>query len=890
MASIYETRGPSVQLTGPSVNTGFNPGQAYDPSQRMLDQSQKNLESFAGFSKTLNEFIQQKGKDYIKGEYDKGVADVINGTIQPNPEALQKYQAKVKVLENAALADEAVAKQMEQTDVGAAETYRQQSPAATGWRAYGQAVTITQQAAGQIDATLGAFLKDTETKISLTQPDGSVRVITPSLAKTQPELMAVWETGLRKFMDETGIRGINPAILSEHLTPVMVRTKGKLLGDRMNEIALNNKKERLDLLGAETGNKLPGFKDPQQAQILATSTFKRAYELTGNWKEANELGNQIILKKIEALGYSDPELAKTILDNYENSLIDPEQPQLLGVRDRFGEDIGALRSKLNGTIKEQAREAEESAKEEIEGLVNAYKSNPSPGLYADVVKELESRQLLYPEATAALETVRELGKNYNPKNDEALMQAIEKNIIKSYADVLALKSINAISDKAAQDAKALLPDVDLEKTLPPRNTMISFGRDYLRNQMKAMGISDAAFSDKTASTLNAVVDAASAATLRQLQSKDMDRFKAQTFMEEQIKAALGPNGDFAPRQDADKNWILPTPGSLRGLSPVRPRTDGPNGIDMANQALNKLPKIASARRDIMITRERLQLNLDVLQNGGQPSADFNVLVRASGLSRPQFIQKQLKFYPDLQYNPSADAGAQKYQDNLKYDRPAAEGLANPRIVGEQRDRLRLRIERAKQQQLTTFSPSGKSLGAGDYGGLAALISSGEGGFNSVNRGGAGDTPGGMNLTSMRIGDVQKLQAKFNATNGREGVFAVGFAQWISNGQLDMAVKAAGLGPNDKMTPENQLKMFWGYVLNTNKRPILRDYLLGKNNDVDAAQDELASEWAAVKDSSGRGRHEGGKGNNRASIDAQRARNALIAARNALSRSRLPQPS
>ena len=120
MASIYETRGPSVQLTGPSVNTGFNPGQAYDPSQRMLYQSQKNLESFAGFSKTLNEFIQQKGKDYIKSEYDKGVADVINGTIQPNPEALQKYQAKVKVLENAALADEAVANQMEQTDVGAA--------------------------------------------------------------------------------------------------------------------------------------------------------------------------------------------------------------------------------------------------------------------------------------------------------------------------------------------------------------------------------------------------------------------------------------------------------------------------------------------------------------------------------------------------------------------------------------------------------------------------------------------------------------------------------------------------------------------------------------------------------------------------------------------------
>jgi hypothetical protein len=416
--------------------------------------------------------------------------------------------------------------------------------------------------------------------------------------------------------------------------------------------------------------------------------------------------------------------------------------------------------------------------------------------------------------------------------------------------------------------------------------MIADGRDYLRNQMKSMGISDAAFSDKTAATLNAVVDAAAAATLRQLESKDMDRFKAQTFMVEQMRAALGPGGDFAPRKDkASGQYILPTPGSLRGLAPIRNRTAGPSGLDMANQVLDRLPKVSSARRDIMINEERFKLNLDVLQNGGKPSADFDVLVRASGLSRPQFIQKQLKEYPEIQYNPSADAGAQKYQENLKYDRPAAEGLANPRIVGEQRDRLRLRIQRAKQQQLTSaapFSPSGKSFGAGDYGGLAALISSGEGGFNSVNRGGAGDTPGGMNLTSMTIGQVEKLQ-----NSGQ--VFAVGFAQWIP-GNLAGARKAANLSPTDKMTPENQLKLFWGYVLNSDKRPILRDYLLGKNNDVNAAQNELAFEWAAVQDPNGRGKYDGDKGGNKASIGAQKARNALMAARNALSRSRLPPPS
>jgi hypothetical protein len=702
MAIPYESAGQQIGLTGSQTAPSFQPRQVavtpFDPSRQMLQQSETDLKAFSEFSGTLSTFLTDRAKEKNKSEYDLGVADIINGDRTLNPQAYQNYKSNVRVLENAALVDEEVAKSMEPTNVGAAESFRQESKAASGWRAYGQAVTLAQQSAGQAEATIGAFLKDTTTKIPIVQADGSVREITPATAKTKSELMAVWAVGLQQFMGETGITRVNPAIIAEHLTPVMVRAKGKLLGERMDEIALNNKKEKLDLLSANTGKILPGFKDPLQAQTLITSTFKGAYELTGNWKDANDLGNQLILKKIEALGYSDPEQAKTFLTNYENSLIDPEKPELLGVRDRFGEDIGALRSKLNGTIKEQSREAEESANEEIDGLVNAYQANPSPALFSDVEKELESRQLLYPRATSALDKLRELGKNYNPKNDAALLEAIEKKVITSYADVLALKAINAISPKAADAAKDLLPSVDMEKMLPPRTTMVSFGRDYLRNLMKAQGIPDGAFTDKTAATLNAVVDAASAATMRQLQSKDMDRFKAQTFMEEQIKAALGPNGDFTPRKDKDQNWIIPTPGSIRGLMPVRPRAAGPTGFDMAYQALDKLPKIASARRDIMIKRDRLELNLDVMQNGGKPSADFTVLVKASGLSTPQFIQKQLKFYPDLKYNPAADAGTQTYQENLKYDRVAAEGLANPRIVGEQRDRLKLRLQRAKQQQ------------------------------------------------------------------------------------------------------------------------------------------------------------------------------------------------
>ena len=136
MAINYESRGPQVALTGPKTQGGFQAGQAYDASSMMLQQSERDLQAFAGFSRTLNEFIQQKGKERNKAEYNKGVADVLNGEIQPNPEAFQQYKAKVKVLETAAMADEAVAKEMEQTNVGAAETYRQQSPAAKIGRAH----------------------------------------------------------------------------------------------------------------------------------------------------------------------------------------------------------------------------------------------------------------------------------------------------------------------------------------------------------------------------------------------------------------------------------------------------------------------------------------------------------------------------------------------------------------------------------------------------------------------------------------------------------------------------------------------------------------------------------------------------------------------------------
>jgi hypothetical protein len=159
--------------------------------------------------------------------------------------------------------------------------------------------------------------------------------------------------------------------------------------------------------------------------------------------------------------------------------------------------------------------------------------------------------------------------------------------------------------------------------------------------------------------------------------------------------------------------------------------------------------------------------------------------------------------------------------------------------------------------------------------LPALVSSGEGGWNSVNYGTTGSA-GTLNLTGMTIGQVEAMQA-------RGGVFAVGAYQFTP-GVLARARRDAGLPANAPMSPENQTRMFWGLATGGRgpatgaKRPALAAYLRGESNDLNAAHEDLAAEWAAVQRPNGRGRYDGDKGGNHASLPAARVRQALIEAR------------
>ena len=165
----------------------------------------------------------------------------------------------------------------------------------------------------------------------------------------------------------------------------------------------------------------------------------------------------------------------------------------------------------------------------------------------------------------------------------------------------------------------------------------------------------------------------------------------------------------------------------------------------------------------------------------------------------------------------------------------------------------------------------------DFGGLAALVRSGEsrghGDYNAFNKGST-DTAGTMDITSKTIAEMEKLQS-----DGE--VYAVGAYQ-LTPGVLAEVREYAGIEADAIMTPAVQDKLFSTLILSGNKKPVLTDYLLGDSDDLRAAHEALAKEFAALQGPDGVGMYDKDNAGNLATIEADKVKKALIEARQVLS--------
>lgn len=162
--------------------------------------------------------------------------------------------------------------------------------------------------------------------------------------------------------------------------------------------------------------------------------------------------------------------------------------------------------------------------------------------------------------------------------------------------------------------------------------------------------------------------------------------------------------------------------------------------------------------------------------------------------------------------------------------------------------------------------------------LADEIARGEGDYNAVNRGYAGDTPGGIQgltgytFENYTVNDVMAYQKTW--------LYAVGRYQFIPRTLRFAVANTPDVDKYTMFTPDVQDKLF--ATLLDHKRPQIGQYIRGQHNNLGWALDGLAREWASVEYRSGRGYYDY-IGGNRAHISRVDAARALNTARDNVTR-------
>lgn len=888
MASIYESPGQQVTLTGPQTNPSFQPVQAYDATRTILEQSEKDLEAFAKFSDTLGNFLKQKAEQRKKAKIAEGYGKFIRGEIKLDPKTKDKFIAQSAMLEAAATKDVAVAQQVAASgkDPGAGSTILSTSPAVSGWEAVGAA-----QAAAQLaPASLESFLySKRRSEVPITLPDGSL--VKPSEAKGY-QISDVTRVLTQQWVQEYGLDRINPQIIQEFGGYNMAMAEREVMRSWMKETDERELKTKQYEATIKNANTIPSALTPEGAKQWQTTSWNDLMRVYGDPVVANETQLKIIDDQLKVYASTGDTTSMQLLVNYLGAAPIPGTNMTFGSKNaaRFRE----FETQILDAKKVAAQRIEDDDKSTLDTAYQqfqALRATATPEKLAAARSEF--REFLAKSSSPyAMELQNKLS---SEDSSMRLAQNIEKQIqagnkrpgggylwTEDEIDKLVLS--NDLEEAEATRIKAMLPDIpsleSLGKGVGAQMVIPSVRGSILSGLAKggATYAADAGFRAR----IDGAINGASRVAFDTLSAKWQQAFEktgkypndsvvAQEWIAETLRnLKLSKEPYYIDKQGNTPNTLKPLPAGQP--YEIKDPVANPEELRRIRQQVGPLPTIPATVQRIKDPSD-FQFYQDIIDKGGVLPAEIQAAAKMAGLSSDGWMAAQGRML-GVPYKPNVDSEA-AFKKNAAINLNAANVLRNPRSTNAQR-RSAMKI----LESMVTPTPisQGDTMGAGDFGGLAKLTSSGEGGFNSINYGTTGSAAQ-MNLTSMSIGEVLQKQE-----SGQIG--AAGFAQWVvppqsKTSNLRGAMNAAGLAPSAKMTPENQLKMFWAYILNTNKRPALRDYLLGKNNNLDAAQEAFAFEWAAAPGVDGKGKYDGDKAGNRASISSIKLRQALLNARREL---------
>jgi murein DD-endopeptidase MepM/ murein hydrolase activator NlpD len=705
MASIYESQGQQVALTGPSTAPSFRAEQAYDQSDMMLRQSERDLNAFSQFSSTLSGLIQDAAKKKAENDKNLGIAEMLNGDISPNEELVQTHKKQSQFLEAANDADYQVINGVKQENPGLAESLYKKSPAVTGWRAYGRAIGAAQRAAGMAEATFTEYLQS-DTPITITLGNGTQKTFTPKTASTNEELAAVWNVGMQKYINDTGVGGINPVILAEHLTPVISRLRPRLLGQRMQEIIVTrtaNEKEDLNTDAVLSAASMA--KDPVATQNTLLRINKRLIELNdGNRAKGNEETHEAMSNAIRITASKDLQQAEALFANYRTSLVNPEKPELGTWGDRY--EMTNITEFLKQTTAAGKAANEAASEETADNIFKLFLSNPARN-YKSSIDALSEELKKNPSQAIlnAIDKIKQRGPNFDPQREEALITTV-----RSKAEAEALKAIGALSQEGFDRASVrFTDDKAAEDMLPSKAAVEQSVRGVIRTSLKdSIGRTEEGFAQNSQLTVSAITGVAMASVKADIASgKIKDPLQASKALNEYI-AALTPEFVEIKKTGGVSSAVYhaaPRTNRLKGAVSSMRASNGQSGLNLIGQALSRIPKTTSAASSFLLDAERIELNMDLIGNGGKPTADVELFARTSGVSVPELLRRQAKEQKIPFDANRLKQGSNNYNENIKVDRRLGELLANPRISASQRNQFKIELQRKRVQQQQQQPPA-----------------------------------------------------------------------------------------------------------------------------------------------------------------------------------------
>ena len=856
MASSYQPGGRRVGLDVPG-SRGFNPVQAPDSSDSILRRKTADLEAWdrvrrfnnqprdtgleelAAFSKTALDFVVKGQENRNENDRKLGIADILNGDLQPKPEALLTFRENTDILRRAATKEQQALNQLEEAQPAAAIEIRANDPVVSGWREYGRAQGTAMRAAASAEVLFEAAFASTTKNIPIIVVQGNTRMIAPSEAMSSAELKAVWSVVLQGFIGASGLDGINPLLLAEYVSPKIMELKASIFKREYSRIAAAQRDKAQMTVTAQLGGALANtnLKNPQTlARIFQFGGEELAAATNKPRSEADELVYRRMLA--EAWRRKDVD-AINVIKGLPRAA---DGSMSLGTLDMSFPDVAdEVASKVVAFNEAEADRQKKTQQATVENAVRAYELSII-GQPPDKVKQAWATQKqLLSEMTAAGVQGADLALiAHEQKPKRQVSQSVEDNFVAAFAANPG-RYTKAQVEKSIADGEfspgiinrlTFPEDVAGPMAKPYKKQAYDAAKAFIASQLTASSFKGTDLEGAEVVTRSNQLGAELFEAILRVaaQKKGLTDEDVNVTIEKILKRA----GD--PKTGDSRFLVSPTRSTRPGrpvqfLTPLQDKTAAVNHtaagattrIDYSFIKPADFRGVPVRPGDQVIAPGALETSAETYRRTGSFPGDQLPAVRATALTQTEFIRKQTgepRSLADLaqglqlaiQDNPRStplELFAANWQTQRKQLLLQGQQVASGALAPETADLLR---------------DLGKKEG-------------GARGYEAANRGAWNDMPSGIpGLTAMSINQVQASGAH------HVGMYMLQLGQGRT---LDLLKQKLNLTGNEPLTPELQDRMAAELIWGGWKRPALTAYLKGGGN-LERALEDFNNEWEAGK--------------------------------------------